>query len=163
MQRLWKLFLAPTSNWGMCRCISLAGSLTPNDECQRFLSWRIIGSSELQVSRLPNCGTTSSLKVSLVNGICRHAARTQEKKNKQKFHSQNLKTTGIDGRTILKWALKVAINCSYYKGCVKNEWIHGKYEALVDKYSQRKNWSSQTKNCPFATLSPQITLDLAWD
>ena len=38
-----------------------------------------------------------------------------------------------------------------------------KYEALEDRYSQGKNTSTQIKNCPFAVLSPQITLELAWD
>jgi len=69
-----------------------------------------------------------------VNGIRRHGARTQEKRNTQKFHPQNLKTAGVDGRVILKWALKWV-----------GERRMNKYEASVDRYSQGKNPSTQIK------------------
>ena len=60
-----------------------------------------------------------------MNGIRRHAARTHEERNTQKFHLKNLKTAGVDGRVILvlKWVLKEAVNCFYYVGWVKDERI----------------------------------------
>jgi len=78
-----------------------------------------------------------------MNGKRKHAAHTQEKRNTQNFHSQNLKTTGADGRVILEWARNAAVNCSYYMGWVKDERVSMKC-SWTDIHRE-KNPSNQIK------------------
>jgi hypothetical protein len=85
--RLWKLLLGPTSNWGTYRCNSMAGSLTPNDECQRVRELtvyrqsldlrhpRCVGNTKVQCQEVKN--TTSLLSV-IILLIERHVSAHSE-------------------------------------------------------------------------------------